>query len=83
MLLNDCLAFIPCDGELHFHSFQSSFDEFAIGGVCQQLVEILLHGGLRFGSFLTQHVDIFEDERCLFETNEMMNVCDPISLLNA
>ena len=24
MLLNDCLAFIPCGGELHLHSFQSS-----------------------------------------------------------
>ena len=35
MLLNDCLAFIPCVSELHFHSFQSSLNEFSIGGVCQ------------------------------------------------
>ena len=81
MLLNDCLAFIPCVGELHFHPFQPSLHEFSIGGVCQQLVEVLLHCGLGFGSFLTQHVDIFEDERCLPESNEVVDVSDAISLL--
>ena len=70
MLLDDGLTFIPRVSELHFHSLQSSLHEFAIGGVCQQLVEVLLHGGLGLGSFLTQHVDVFEDERCLFESNE-------------
>ena len=83
VLLNDCLTIIPCVGELHLHSFQPSLHEFAIGGVCQQLVEVLLHCGLGFGSFLTQHVHIFEDERCLLESNEMVNVSDAISLLNA
>ena len=41
MLLNDGLAFIPCVSELHFHSFQSSLHEFSIGGVCQQLVQVI------------------------------------------
>ena len=83
MLLDDGLAFIPCASELHLHSFQPSLHEFAIGGVCQQLVEVLLHGGFGLGSFLTQHVDILEDEGCLFESNDMVNVSDAISLLNA
>ena len=83
MLLDDCLTFIPCVGELHFHSLQTSLHEFAIGGVCQQLVQVLLHGGLGLRSFLTQHVHIFEDEGCLFESNEVVNVSDAISLLNA
>ena len=83
MLLNDCLTFLPCCGELHLHSFQPSLHQFAIGGVCQQLVQVLLHGGLGLRSFLTQHVHIFEDERCLFESNEVVNVRDAISLLNA
>ena len=83
MLLNDCLAFIPRVSELHFHSFQSSLNQYAIGGVCQQLVQVLLHSGLGFGSFLTQHVDVLEYEWCLFESNEVVNVCDAISLLNA
>ena len=56
MLLNNCLTFIPCVSELHFHSLQSSLHEFAIGGICQQLVQVLLHGGLGLGSILTQHV---------------------------
>ena len=30
MLLNDGFAFIPCGGELHFHSFQSSLYEIVI-----------------------------------------------------
>ena len=83
MLLNDGFTFIPRVSKLHFHSFQPSLHEFAIGGVCQQLVQVLLHCGLGFGSFLTQHVDIFEDERCLFESNDMVDVCDAIFLLNA
>ena len=37
MLLNDCLTFILCVSELHFHPFQTSFHEFAIGGVCHSL----------------------------------------------
>ena len=85
MLLNDCLAFIPRVSELHFHPLQPSqpsLHEFAIGGVCQQLVEVLLHGGLGLGSFLTQHVDVLEDKRCLFESNDVVNVSDTISLLN-
>ena len=69
--------------ELHFHSFQPSLYEFAIGGVCQQLVQVLLHSGLGLRSFLTQHVHILEDERCLLESNDVMNVCDTITLLNA
>ena len=56
MLLNDGFTFIPCASELHLHSFQSSLHEFAIGGVCQQLGEILFHGGLGLRSFLTQYV---------------------------
>ena len=83
MLLNDGFAFIPRASELHFHSFQSSLHELVIGVVCQQLVEVLLHGGLGLRSFLTQHVHVFEDERCLFESNEVVNVRDAISLLNA
>ena len=35
MLLDDSLAFIPCGGELHFHSFQFSLHEFAICQLCQ------------------------------------------------
>ena len=81
MLLNDCLAFIPRVSELHFHSFQSSLHEFAIGGVCQQLVQVLLYSGLGLGSFLTEHVDVFEYERCLFESNDVVDVRDAISLL--
>ena len=83
ILLNDGLTFIPCCGELHFHSLQSSLHEFSIGGVCQQLVQVLLHCGLGFGSFLTQHVHILEYEWCLFESNDVVNVSDAISLLNA
>ena len=83
MLLNDGFAFIPRCCELHFHPTQSSLHEFAIGGVCQQLVQVLLHGGLGLGSFLTQHVDVLEDERCLFESNDVVDVRDAISLLNA
>ena len=83
MLLNDCLTFIPRVSELHLHPFQSSLHKFSIGGVCQQLVQVLLHSGLGFGSFLTQHVDILEDEWCLPESNDVVNVCDAISLLNA
>ena len=83
MLLNDGFTFIPRVSELHFHSFQSSLHEFAIGGVCQQLVQVLLHSGLGLGSFLTQHVHVLEDKWCLLESNEVVNVCDTISLLNA
>ena len=83
VLLDDCLAFIPRVSELHFHSFQSSLHAFAIGGVCQQLIQILLHSGLGFRSFLTQHVHILEDEWCLFKSNEVVNVRDTITLLNA
>ena len=82
MFLNDCLSFIPCVSELHFHPFQLYLHEFAIGRVCQQLVQVLLHGGFGIGSFLTQHVHIFEDERCLLESNDVVYVSDPISLLN-
>ena len=81
ILLNDGLTFIPCCGELHFHSLQSSLHEFVIGRVCQQLVQVLLHGGIGFGSFLTEHIDILEDNRSLFESNDVVNVCDAISLL--
>ena len=81
MLLNDCLEFIPRVGELHFHPFQPSLNQFAIGRVCQQLVQVLLHSGFGFGSFFTQHVDIFEYEWSLFESNDVMNVSDAISLL--
>ena len=81
MLLNDCLTFIPRVSELHFHPFQSSLHEFAIGGVCQQLVQVLFYGGLGLRSFLTQHVDVLEYEGCLFESNNVVNVCDAISLL--
>ena len=83
MLLNDGFTFIPCVSELHLHPFQSSLHEFAIGRVCQQLVEVLLHSGLGFGSFLTQHVHVFEEEWSLFESNDVVNVSDAISLLNA
>ena len=83
MLLNDGFTFIPCCGELHFHSFQPSLNEFAIGGVCQQLVQVLLHSGLGLGSFFTEHVDVFEYEGCLFESNDAVDVSDAISLLNA
>ena len=82
MLLDDCLAFIPRVSELHFHPLQSSLNEFAIGGVCQQLVQVLLHSGLGLGSFLTQHVNILEYEWCLFESNDVVNVSDAITLLN-
>ena len=81
MLLDDCFAFIPCVSELHLHSYQPSLHQFAIGGVCQQLVQVLLHSGLRLRSFLTQHVHVFEYERCLFETNDVVDVSDAISLL--
>ena len=67
MLLNDGLTFIPCVSELHFHSFQPSLHEFAIGRVCQQLVQVLLHSGLGFGSFLIQQVHIFEYEWSMFQ----------------
>ena len=67
MLLNNGLAVIPCGGELHFHSFQSSRHIFAKCRVCQQLVEDLLHSGVGFGSFLTQHVHILEYEWSLSE----------------
>ena len=83
MLLNDGLAFIPCVSELHFLSLQPSLHEFAIGGVCQQLVQVLLHGGLGLGSFLTQHIHVLEYEWCLLESNEVVNVRNAISLLNA
>ena len=83
VLLNDGITFIPRVGELHFYSFQPSLHEFAIGGVCQQLVQVLLHCGLGFGSFLTQHVHVLEYEWCLFESNDVVNVSDAISLLNA
>ena len=56
VLLNDDLTFIPCVSELHLHPFQPSLHEFAIGGVCQQLVQVLFYSGLGLGSFLTQHV---------------------------
>ena len=82
MLLNDGLAFISCVSELHFHLYQSSLHELAIGGVCLQLVQVLLQSGFGLCSFLTQHVDVLEDERCLLETNGVMYVSDPISLLN-
>ena len=82
-LLDDGFAFIPRVGELHFHSFQSSFHELAIGRVCQQLVQVLFHCGLGLRSFLTQHVHVLEYEWCLFESNEVVNVSDAISLLNA
>ena len=81
VLLNDSLAFIPCVSELHLHSYQPSLHEFSIGGVCQQLVQVLLDCGLGYDSFLTQHVDVLEDEGCLFESNDVVNVCDAISLL--
>ena len=61
---------IQLDADQILGVHQSSLHEFSIGGVCQQLVEVLLHSGLGLGSFLTQHVDVFEDERCLFESNE-------------
>ena len=83
MLLDDGLTFIPRVSELHFHSLQSSLHEFGLGGVCQQLVQVLLHSGLGLGSFLTQHVDIFEYEWCLLESNEVVDVSDSITLLNA
>ena len=83
MLLDDGLAFIPCVSELHLHPLQPSLNELAIGRVCQQFVQVLLHGGLGLGSFLTQHVHILKDERCLLESNDVVNVCDAISLLNA
>ena len=83
MLLNDSFTFIPSVSELHLHLFQPSLHELAIGGVYQQLVQVLLHGGLGLRSFLTQHVHIFEYEWCLFELNDVMNVSDAISLLNA
>ena len=83
VLLDDCLTFIPCVRELHFHQFQPSLHEFVIGGVCQQLVEVLLYSGLGFGSFLTQYVHILEDEWCLLESNDVVDVRDAISLLNA
>ena len=35
MLLDGSFAFIPCGGELHFHSIQPSFHQFAICRVCQ------------------------------------------------
>ena len=62
MFLDHCLAFIPCGGELHFHSFQSSRHEYIIGRVCQLLVQVLLHSGDTYGSLLIQHVYIFEYE---------------------
>ena len=83
MLLDDGFAFIPCGGELHFRQFQSSLHEFAIGRVCHGLIQVLFHNGYGFGAFLIQHVHIFEYEWCLLESNEAMNVCDLISLLNA
>ena len=45
--------------------------------------QVLFHNGYGFGAFLIQHVHIFEYEWCLLESNEAMNVCDLISLLNA
>ena len=83
MFLDDGFSFIPCACEFYFHALQSSFDKLAIGRVCQQLVQVLFHGCLGLGSFLTQHVHIFEDERSLLESNDMVNVSDAISLLNA
>ena len=83
VLLDDSLTFIPRVSELHFHPLQSSLNEFAMGGVCQQLAEVLLHSCLGFGSFLTQHIDVLEDEGCLLESNDVVNVSDAISLLNA
>ena len=83
MFLNDNLAFIPSGDKLHFHSFQLCLHEFAIGGVCQQLVKVLLHSSFGLGSFLTQHIHIFEYEQSLFESSGVMNVRDPIILLNA
>ena len=67
MLLDDSFAFIPCGGELYFHSIQPSFHQFAICRVCQQLVQVLLHSGLGFGSFLIQQVHIFEYEWSMFQ----------------
>ena len=82
MLLNDCFTFIPCCYELHFHSLQSSLHEVSIGGVCQQLVEVLPQSDSGLGSFLTQHVHVFEYERCLFESNEsIVNVNNLIQVL--
>ena len=81
MLLNDGFTFIPCVSELHLHPFQLSLHELATGGVYQQLVQVLLHYGLGFRSFLTQHDHIFEDEWCLLESNDVVNVSDSISLL--
>ena len=46
-------------------------------------LEVLLYSGLGFGSFLTQHVHILEDEWCLLESNEVMDVSDSITLLNS
>ena len=84
MFLNDGLAFIPSVGKLHFHSFQPVLHEFAICQVSQQLVQVLLHSGLGICSFLTQLVHIFIYERRLFESNnEMVDVCDTITLLYA
>ena len=73
MLLDDNLTFILCVSELHFHSFLSSFNKYAIGGICQQLVEVLLHSGIGLGSFLAYHVHIFVNkwslsERCVCQT---------------
>lgn len=46
-------------------------------------MQILLHGGLRLGSFLIQRVHIFEYERGLLESNEVVYVRDTITLVNA
>ena len=83
MFLNNGFTFISCGDKLHFHSFQPSLHEFAIGRVCQELVEILLHNGFGLRSFLTQNVHILEYEWGLFESNDVMYMSDPISLLNA
>ena len=73
MLLNNCLAFIPFGGKLHFHSFLFKLHKYAIGGICQQLAHVLLHSGIGLGSFLTQHAHIFEykwnvSEGCVCQT---------------
>ena len=41
------------------------------------------HNDLGLGSFLTQHVHIFEYEWSLSELNNVINVTDTITLLNA
>ena len=47
------------------------------------IFQVLLHSGFEHRSFLTYHVHILEYERRLFESNEVVDVNDAITLLNA